>query len=89
MVFPFGLGMGPLAAVNFVSVDDGLQMLRQKAHCQSPSPYLVRFDAVWLFASEQSRLRGAAEEADEARQTVFPLLSPAPTQLPGIDKNKA
>ena len=66
MVFPFGLGVGPLATVNFVSVDDGLQTLRQKAHRQSPSPYLVRFEAVCLFASEQSRLRGASEEADAA-----------------------
>src|SRR5665647_1687741 len=66
MVFPFGLGAGPLAAGNFVSVDDGLQTLRQKAHRQSPSPYLVRFEAVCLFASEQSRLRGASEEADAA-----------------------
>ena len=66
MVFPFGLGAGPLAAVNFASVDDGLQTLRQKAHCQSPSPYLVRFEAVCLFASERSRLRGASEEADAA-----------------------
>jgi hypothetical protein len=57
MVFPFGLEVGPLAAVNFVSVDDGLQMLRQKAHRQSLSPYLFRFEAVCLFASEQSRLR--------------------------------
>jgi hypothetical protein len=55
--------VGPLAAVNFVSVDDGFQMLRQKAHCQSPSPYLVWFEAVCLFDGEQSRLREAAEEA--------------------------
>jgi hypothetical protein len=66
MVFPFGLGVGPLAAVNFVSVDDGFQMLRQKAHRQSLNSYLVRFEAVCLFDSELSRLRGAAEEADEA-----------------------
>jgi hypothetical protein len=62
----FWFGGEPLAAVNFVSVDDGLQMLRQKAHRQSPSLYLVSFEAVCLFASEQSRLRGAAEETDEA-----------------------
>jgi hypothetical protein len=61
MVFPFGLGAGPLAAVNFVSVDDGFQMLRQKAHGQSLSPYWVRVEVVGLFASELSRLRGAAE----------------------------
>ena len=66
IAFPFGLGVGPLAAVNLVSVDDGLQMLRQKAHRQSPNLYLVTFEAVCLFASEQSRHRGASEEADAA-----------------------
>jgi hypothetical protein len=53
MVFPFGLGLGPIAAVDFVSLDAGLQTLRQKAHRQSPSPYSVRFEAVCLFAIEQ------------------------------------
>src|SRR5674476_1364538 len=66
IAFPFGLGVGPLAAVNLVSVDDGLQMLRQKAHRQSPNLYLVTVEAVCLFASEQSRHRGASEEADAA-----------------------
>lgn len=68
MVFPFGLGVGTLAAVDFVSLDAGLQQLRQKAYRQSPGPYLVRFEAVYLFASEPSRLRGATEEADEANR---------------------
>jgi hypothetical protein len=53
MVFPFGLGVGPLAAVEFVSLEAGLQNQRQKAHRQSPSPYSVRFEAVCLFANEQ------------------------------------
>jgi len=43
-------------------------MRRQKAHCQSPSLYLVRFDAICLFESEQSWRRGVSEDDNTQEQ---------------------